>query len=97
MSNAFLVTLGYGETEASTLAQVVFLSDNTSEDTKTVAEAMLHLSNNAAPQASRFDWSTLRVNGTQTLNEQETAKLVSACSKGQVGVGRVSKLKLSED
>ena len=97
MSNAFLVTLGYGETEAPTLAQVVFLSDNTSEDTKTVAEAVLRHATNTAPQAPRFDWSTLRVNGTQTLNEQETAKLVSACSKGQVGVGRVSKLQLSED
>ena len=97
VSNAFLVTLGYGETEAPTLAQVVFLSDNASEDTKTVAEAVLRHANNTPPQVPRFDWSTLRVKGTQTLNEQETAKLVSACSKGQVGVGRVSKLQLSED
>lgn len=95
MSHAYLVTLAYGDQEAPTLAQVVFFSDNESEDTKTVAEAVLRHSNNTAPQTPRFDWSTLRVKGTQTLNEQETAKLVEACSKGQVGVGRVSGLKLS--
>ena len=96
VTKAFLVTLGYSGTEAPTFAKVLFVSDNASEDTKTVAEAVLRHANNVAPQAPRFDWSILRVKGTQTLNEQETAKLASALSKGQVGVGRVSKLQLSE-
>ena len=96
MSHAYLVTLAYGDQEAPTLAQVIYLSETEGEDTRTVAEAVLRHASNTAPQKPRFDWSTLRVNGTQTLNEQETTKLVSACSKGQVGVGRVSKLQLSE-
>ena len=95
MSNAYLVTLAYGDQEAPTLAQVVYLSETEGEDTRTVAEAVLRHANNTAPQTPRFDWNTLRVNGTETLSADATTKLVDACSKGQVGVGRVSGLKLS--
>jgi hypothetical protein len=92
-----LVTLAYGDQEAPILAQVVYLSKTEGEDTRTVAEAVLRHANNTSTQTPRFDWSTLRVNGTETLDADATAKLVDACSKGQVGVGRVSVLKLSSD
>ena len=97
MSHAYLVTLAYGDKEAPTLAQVVYLSETEGEDTRTVAEAVLRHAKNTTPKTPRFDWNTLKVKGTQTLNEQETAELVEACAKGQVGVGRVSVLKLSSD
>ena len=97
MSHAYLVTLAYGDQEAPTLAQVVYLSGTEGEDTRTVAEAVLRHANNPSPQTPRFDWSTLRVNGTETLDADATASLVDAYSKGQVGVGRVSVLKLSSD
>ena len=91
----YLVTLAYGDLKAPTLAQVVFFSDKENEDANTVAGALLQHSKTTEPQTPRFDWSTLRVQGTNTLNEAETAKLVDAASKGQVGIGRVSRLKLS--
>ena len=91
----YLVTLAYGDLKTPTLAQVVFFSDKDNEDAKTVAEALLQHSKNTEPQTPRFDWSTLRVQGTNTLSEAETSKLVDAASKGHVGVGRVSRLKLS--
>jgi len=97
VSHAYLVTLAYGDQEAPTLAQVVFLSETEGEDTRTVAEAVLRHANNTAPQTPRFDWSTLRVNGSEILSAEDTANLVDACAKGQVGVGRVSLLKLSSD
>ena len=93
----YLVTLAYGDLEAPTLAQVIFLSDNESEDIRTVAEALLKHSQSSAPQSPRFDWSTLRVRGTNSLDAAETAKLVDAASNGQVGVGRVSLLMLIAD
>ena len=65
LSYAFLVTLAYGDHEDPTLAQVVFLSQTEGEDTRTVAEAVLRHTNNTEPQTSRFDWSTLRVNGSE--------------------------------
>ena len=97
MSHAYLVTLAYGDHDAPTLAQVVFLSKTEGEDTRTVAEAVLRHANNTAPQTPRFDWRTLRVNGTETLSAEATTNLVDACTQGQVGVGRVSSLKLSSD
>ena len=93
----YLVTLAYGNPEAPTLTQVVFLSNHESEDTRSVAEALQKHTQNTAPQTPRFDWTTLRVQGTKSLDAAETAKLVNAASSGQVGVGRVSRLKLSED
>jgi len=39
----------------------------------------------------------MRLNGTEMLDADGTASLVDACSKGQVGIGRVSVLKLSSD
>ena len=97
MSHAYLVTLAYGDQEAPTLAQVVYLSETDGEDTRSVAEAVLRHATNTASQTPRFDWSTLRVNGTEKLDADATASLVDACSKGQVGVGRVSALKLASD
>lgn len=94
---AYLVTLAYGNKDAPTLAQVVFLSDKEGEDTRTVAKALLENANSAAPQTPRFDWSSLKVQGSQTLNQQDLTSLVNAAAQGQVGVGRVSGLKLSED
>ena len=97
MSHAYLVTLAYGDQEAPTLAQVIYLSETEGEDTRTVAEAVPLHSSNTAPQKQQFDWSTMRLNGTEMLDADGTASLVDACSKGQVGVGRVSVLKLSSD
>lgn len=93
----YLVTLAYGEKDEPTLAQVVFLSDKEGEDTSMVAKALLENSKNTAPQTPWFDWSTLKVQGSQTLDDKELTKLVDAASQGQVGVGRVSRLKLSPD
>ena len=97
MSQAYLVTLAYGDQAAPTLAQVIYISETEGEDTRTVAEAVLRHASNTAPQKPRFDWSTLRLNGRETLDADGTASLVDACSKGQVGVSRVSVLKLSSD
>ena len=93
----YLVTLAYGDLEAPTLAQVVFFGDNESEDTRTVAECLLKNAKNAAPQIPRFDWTTLKVQGINSLDAAETTQLIDAASKGQVGVGRVSRLKLGAD
>ena len=93
----YLVTLAYGDLKAPTLAQVVFLGDNESEDTRTIAECLLNNAKNAPPQIPRFDWTTLKVQGINSLDAAETTKLIDAASKGQVGVGRVSRLKLSAD
>ena len=93
----YLVTLAYGEKDTPTLAQVVFLSDKEEEDTRTVAKALIENAKNTAPKTPRFDWSTLKVQGRQTLKDKEITQLVDAASQGQVGVGRVSKLKLSLD
>jgi hypothetical protein len=94
---AYLVTLAYGEKDAPTLAQVVFLSGVGAEDTRSVAMALLENAKHAAPHTPRFDWSTLMVQGSQTLNDRELMALVDAAAQGQVGVGRVSRLKLSAD
>ena len=91
----YLVTLAYGEKDTPTLAQVVFLSDKEDENTRTVAKALLENANITASQTPRFDWSTLKVQGRQSLNDEELTRLVNAASKGQIGVGRVSRLKLS--
>ena len=93
----YLVTLVYSEKEVNTLAQVVYLSDKEGEDTRTVAKALLEKANNTAPQTPRFDWSTLKVNGSQTLNSKDLTKLVEAAVGGQVGIGRVSRLKLTAE
>lgn len=93
----YLVTLAYGEKDTPTLAQVVFLSDKEEEDTRTVAKALIENAKNTAPKTPRFDWSTLKVQGSQTLNDKELTKLVDAASQGQVGIGRVSGLKISPD
>ena len=94
---AYLVTLGYDEKDAPTLDQVVFLSDKEAEDVRTVAKALLEKATNTAPDFPRFDWSTLKVQGSKTLNDKELTRLVDAALQGQVGVGRVSGLKLSSD
>ena len=94
---AYLVTLAYGEKDEPTLAQVVFLSDKAGEDTRSIAKSLLENAKNVAPQTPRFDWSTLKVQGSQTLDDKELLKLVEAASQGQVGIGRVSGLKLNQD
>ena len=94
---AYLVTLAYGEKDAPTLAQVVFLSNKEAEDVRTVAKALLEKAKNTAPDFPRFDWSTLKVHGSKTLNDKELTRLVDEALQGQVGVGRVSGLKLSSD
>ena len=91
----YLVTLAYGEKDTPTLAQVVFLSDKEEEDTRTVAKALIENAKNTAPKTPRFDWSTLKVQGSKTLNDKELTKLVDAASQGQVSIGRVSGLKIS--
>ena len=93
----YLVTLAYGEKDEPTLAQVVFLSNKEAEDVRTVAKALLEKAKNTAPDIPRFDWSTLKVHGSKTLNDKELTRLVDAALQGQVGVGRVSGLKLSSD
>ena len=97
MSHAYLVSHAYGDQEAPTLAQVIYLSETEGEDTRTVAEAVLRHASNTAPQKQQFAWRTMRLNGTEMLDADGTASLVDACSKGQVGIGRVSVLKLSSD
>jgi hypothetical protein len=94
---AYLVTLAYGEKDSPTLAQVVFLSEKEAEDTRSVAQALLVNAKNTAPYTPRFDWSTLKVQGSQTMNDRELMTLVDAAAQGLVGVGRVSGLKLSGD
>lgn len=94
---SYLVTLAYGEKDEPTLAQVVFLSAKEGEDARTVAKALLENAKNTSPQTPRFDWSTLKLQGSQTLKDKELTELVEAASQGQVGVGRVSRLKLSPD
>ena len=89
------MTLAYGEKDTPTLAQVVFLSYKEEEDTRTVAKALIENAKNTDPKTPRFDWSTLKVQGSQTLNDKELTKLVDAASQGQVGIGRVSGLKIS--
>ena len=91
---AYLVTLAYGDVEVPTLAQVVFLSDREGEDARSVATFLLQNAQAQSPQMPRFDWATLKVQGNQTLGQAELVKLVGAAAKGQVGVGRVSALKL---
>ena len=91
------MTLAYGDQQDPTLAQLVFISSHEAEDTRTVAKALLQSARTTAPDLPRFDWSTLRVKGTQSLNEIETEQLIEASVKGQVGVGRVSKLKVSSN
>ena len=94
---AYLVTLAYGDQDEPTLAQVVFISNQDREDVATVARGLLQNARGDRTQIPRFDWSTLRVQGTQTVSDDELTQLIDACSKGQVGVGRVSKLRLSSD
>ena len=91
----YLVTIAYGDKDTPTLAQVVFLSDKEDENTRTVAKALLENASITAPQTPRFDWSTLKVQGRQSLNYEGLTTLVTAASKGHVGVGLVSRLKLS--
>ena len=91
---AYLVTLAYGDVEAPTLAQVVFLSHREGEDASSVATSLLQNAQAQSPQLPRFDWTTLKVQGNQTLGQADLVKLVGAAAKGQVGVGRVSALKL---
>lgn len=73
----YLVTLAYCEKDISTLAQVVFLSIKEEEDTRTVAKALINNAKNTAPQTPRFEWSALRVQGSQTLNNNKSSKLVT--------------------
>ena len=80
--------------ESSNKPQV---SDKEAEDVRTVAKALLEKATNTAPDFPRFDWSTLKVQGSKTLNDKELTRLVDAALQGQVGVGRVSGLKLSSD
>ncbi len=88
------MTLAYGDAAAPTLAQVVFLSDREGEDAGTVATFLLQNAQAETPQMPRFDWMSLKVQGSKTLSEKELGMLVSAASNGQVGVGRVSPLRL---
>ena len=46
------------------------------------------------PQMPRFDWRTLKVQGNKSLSQEDLGMLVVASAKGNVGVGRVSALKL---
>ena len=91
---AYLVTLAYGDVDVPTLAQVVFLSDREGEDASSVATSLLQNAEAQAPQMPRFDWTTLKVHGSQTLSQADLGRLVAAAAKGQVGVGRVSPLRL---
>ena len=93
----YLVTLAYGDKKSQTLAQVVFLRDKKGENTRSVARALIENPKNLAPKTPRFDWTTLRVEGRRCLNDQELTKLINACTKAQVGVGRVSGLELAPD
>ena len=92
---AYLVTLAYGSVDAPTLVQVVFLSDRQAEDAGSVATVLLENAQAQPPQMPRFDWTTLKVQGNQSLSQEDLGMLVAAAAKGQVGVGRVSPLKLS--
>ena len=92
---AYLVTLAYGNVDAPTLAQVVFLSDRQAEDAGSVATVLLENAQAQPPQMPRFDWTTLKVQGNPSLSQEDLGMLVAAAAKGQVGVGRVSPLKLS--
>ena len=92
---AYLVTLAYGDVDLPTLAQVVFLSNREAEDASSVATCLLQNAQAQAPQMPRFDWMTLKVQGNQSLSQADLIKLVAAAAKGQVGVARVSALKLS--
>ena len=92
---AYLVTLAYGNVDAPTLAQVVFLSHREVEDASSVATFLLQNAQVQSPQMPRFDWTTLKVQGNQSLSQEDLGMLVAAAAKGQVGVGRVSPLKLS--
>ena len=94
---AYLVTLAYGDQDEPTLAQVVFISNQDREDVATVARGLLQNARGESSQIPRFDWSTLRVQGTQTMSDDELTQLIDACTKGQVGVGRVAKLRLTSD
>ena len=87
---AYLVTLAYGDQDEPTLAQVVFISNQDREDVATVARGLLQNARGDRTQIPRFDWSTLRVQGTQKVSDDELTQLIDACTTGQVGVGRVS-------
>ena len=91
---AYLVTLAYGDVDAPTLAQVVFFSDREAEDAGSVATFLLQNAQAQPPHLPRFDWTTTKVQGRQSLSQEDLGMLVAAAAKGQVGVGRVSPLKL---
>ena len=92
----YLVTLGYGDRKSPTLATVVFLSENKNEDIKSVANSLLTNANNILAEKTRFDWSTLKVQGNKILAMDELAKLVEDATKGKVGVGRVTPVRLNK-
>ena len=86
MSHAYLVTLAYGDQEAPTLAQVIYLSETEGEDTPTVAEAVPPRQQHR-PAKAPVRLGTLRLNGTKTLDADGTASLVDACSSASASVG----------
>ena len=95
-SYPYLVALGYGDRKSPTLATVVFLSENKNEDIKSVANSLLTNANNILAKKTRFDWSTLKVQGNKILAMDELAKLVEDATKGKVGVGRVTPVRLNK-
>jgi hypothetical protein len=92
---AYLVTLAFGDPEAPRLATVLFLSEQTGEDTKSVAEALVTSAANSSTQRPCFQWATLKGQDNKTFSTAELAMLISAAGQGRIGVGRVTPVKLN--
>ena len=92
---AYLVTIAFGDREAPILATVVYLSDQTGEDAKSVAEALVTNAANSSTQRPCFQWTTLKGQNNKTFSTEELAMLISAAGQGRIGVARVTPVKLN--
>lgn len=91
----YLVTLAYGDPDSPILATVVFVSEQSGEEPKTVAEALLTNAKNTSTQSPYFQWSTLKRQGNKAFSTEELAMLIEAAGRGRVGVARATPLKLN--
>ena len=91
----YIVTLAWGDFDVARLATVIFLSEQPSEDATSVAKALLETSQAMPSQKPCFDWTTLKVQGSNALTDEGLAKLLHAAIQGDVGVVRVTAMRFS--
>ena len=93
----YLVTLAWGDVESPTIASVVYLSLNSSENTKSLAEALQQINEIKPSQQPGFDWSTLHASGRNVSSDQVLEDLLNTASQGLVGIARVTAVRLSQN